>query len=492
MKRGQGHGRGPIEYLLGKDYKREAASLLRGDPDLTRDLIDASNFSKRYTSGVLSFAEEDIPDHLKNELMDDFERTILAGLEPDQYNVLWVQHKDKDNKDDKTKKRLELNFVIVNTELRSGKRLQPYFRPADFHLVNNWQNYVNARHEFSDPNDPAKRRSLITASDTSKDRQKAVEQINESLMQLIESGAVRGRQDILKALESSGFTVARETKQSISIASPDGGKNIRLKGAIYERSFNASQLDAEEIERAGASYRESAAERTERAKAALEKSVSIKRESNIKRYSSKPKRASGADQRNAVTDASRGHENVASNSHDSADSPSRSVSSDSMARQADSSERTGNQQPESANRRVQSDSNNRNMRQKAVRENRQERTDLRGRLSSDLSGEELNDRARAEANASVRESDSLLRRAAAAVSKAAGAITTAASGVKSALSAFAKSVRGSDDTERADRRALSELERACEQFLRKGAVNVKTSDEMSAESAYENAKGMSR
>jgi hypothetical protein len=28
--------------------------------------------------------------------MDSFERTLLPGLDKDQYSVLWVQHQDKD------------------------------------------------------------------------------------------------------------------------------------------------------------------------------------------------------------------------------------------------------------------------------------------------------------------------------------------------------------------------------------------------------------
>ncbi|WP_213085254.1 relaxase/mobilization nuclease domain-containing protein, partial [Neisseria gonorrhoeae] len=40
----------------------------------------------------------------------------------DQYNCLWVEHRDKG--------RLELNFVIPNIELLSGKRLQPYYYAA--------------------------------------------------------------------------------------------------------------------------------------------------------------------------------------------------------------------------------------------------------------------------------------------------------------------------------------------------------------------------
>ena len=39
-------------------------------------------------------------------------------------------------------------------------------------------------------------------------------------------------------------------KSSISIADPDGGRNIRLKGAIYEQSFNAGEGLRAEIEKA--------------------------------------------------------------------------------------------------------------------------------------------------------------------------------------------------------------------------------------------------
>jgi hypothetical protein len=39
---------------------------------------------------------------------------------------------------------------------------------------------------------------------------------------------------------------------------------------------------------------------------------------------------------------------------------------------------------------------------------------------------------------------------------------------------------------------VSALERACDRFFQKGAVNVKADDEMSAESAYDSVKGMNR
>ncbi|MGS6292846.1 hypothetical protein, partial [Enterobacter hormaechei] len=45
------------------------------------------------------------------------------------------------------------------------------------------------------------------------------------------------------------------------IADPDGGRNIRLKGAIYEQSFNAGEGLRAAIESAAAEYRRDAESR---------------------------------------------------------------------------------------------------------------------------------------------------------------------------------------------------------------------------------------
>lgn len=121
--RGAGSGSGPVDYLLGKERDRDKAVVLRGEPERVRQLIDGCEFARAYTSGVLSFREQNLPDDEKVRLMDEFEQTLLPGLDGDQYACLWVEHRDKD--------RLELNFVFPNIELQSGKRLQPYYDRAD-------------------------------------------------------------------------------------------------------------------------------------------------------------------------------------------------------------------------------------------------------------------------------------------------------------------------------------------------------------------------
>ena len=75
--RGVGRGSGPVEYLLGKDGNRSGATLDRGDPEMVKELIDGSRYAQRYTSGVLSFHEPDLPREITERLMDEFEQALL-------------------------------------------------------------------------------------------------------------------------------------------------------------------------------------------------------------------------------------------------------------------------------------------------------------------------------------------------------------------------------------------------------------------------------
>lgn len=274
--RGRGGGAGPVDYLLGKDRQRNGASVLLGKPEEIRELIDASPYAKKYTSGVLSFAEQDLAPGKREKLMASFERVLMPGLDKDQYSVLWVEHQDKG--------RLELNFLIPNTELLTGKRLQPYYDRADRPRIDAWQTLVNGRLGLHDPNAPENRRALVTPSALPKAKQEAAHAITRGLLSLASSGELKTRQDVTVALESAGFEVVRTTKSSISIADPDGGRNIRLKGAIYEQSFNAGEGLRAEIESAAAEYRRDAESRIQRARAVCKSGIERKREENQRRH----------------------------------------------------------------------------------------------------------------------------------------------------------------------------------------------------------------
>ncbi len=112
-----------------------------------------------------------------------------------------------------------------------GKR---YYDRADRPRIDAWQTIVNGRLGLHDPNAPENRRALVTPSALPETKQEAAQAITRGLLALTSSGELKTRQDVTEALESAGFEVVRATKSSISIADPDGGRNIRLKGAIYE------------------------------------------------------------------------------------------------------------------------------------------------------------------------------------------------------------------------------------------------------------------
>lgn len=274
--RGKGGSDGPLNYLLGKDRKRDKALVLRGDVEQTADLIDSCNFSRNYTSGCLSFEENNIPEHQKRLLMNEFEKMVFAGLDHDQYDCLWIEHRDKD--------RLELNFLIPNVELQSGKRLQPYYDKVDRDYFDSWKQTVNDRFGFSDPNDPENKRFSVTAYDLPRDKKKAVELITQSLVNGVNQGLIKSRDDVIQELTENGFEIARETKSSISIKDPEGGKNIRLKGALYERDFKFSKETRAEIERTIREYRDNTKQRLADARNALSKAYKAKCKYNSDRY----------------------------------------------------------------------------------------------------------------------------------------------------------------------------------------------------------------
>lgn len=275
-RRGAGGGEGPVGYLLGKNRDREKAVVLRGNPEQTVELIDSLHFARRYTSGVLSFEEADISDSDKQQIMNSLEHNLLADLDHDQYEVLWVEHRDKG--------RLELNFVIPNVELKSGKRLQPYYDPVDRKRCAAWQEITNDKFNLSDPNDPEKRRTFNYGRNLPDGKEQAIQHISNGLMSLVDAGEITDRKDIVKSLENAGFEVTRQTKKSVSILLPGETRPTRMKGAIYEQNFTAGAGVREAIEKDIARYRKERESRVRQAGRLYKTAHKQKSEYNRKRY----------------------------------------------------------------------------------------------------------------------------------------------------------------------------------------------------------------
>ena len=279
--KGGGSAAATIDYLLGEDRDRPGAILLSGDPELTQRLADNLDFQNRYTVGVLSFEESDLEKHQKEAIMQSFEETLLAGLERDQYDITWIEHTDKG--------RLELNFVIPNVELSTGKRLQPYFDQADRPLVENWKQVTNFEHGLTDPHAPEKAQAIKTLNSQNLPQsvKEIKEQIGTAIAEQISNGNIQNRQDVVETLKGAGFEIARETDRSISIKNPDGKRNIRLEGVIYENRQFDKQF-AEEHRRAGQDYQKTSRERYDTALGKLQRLTESKQQGNRENFKVKP------------------------------------------------------------------------------------------------------------------------------------------------------------------------------------------------------------
>ncbi|HDI3182413.1 TPA: relaxase/mobilization nuclease domain-containing protein [Vibrio cholerae] len=218
---------GGLKYFMSEN-RSVSPELLIGNLEITEQLLKASTFKNPYTTGCLSFAHEesDVSEELQRHLIDDFERTLLAGLEPDQYDIAWIRHTDKDG-------RLELNFHIVNTELRTGKSLQPYLHKFDMPRIEAWKSLQNDLHQFSaDPNAPERKRTLQLGNNNSK-RTEIQNAIHNYLEDAWVNNEINNRNDLINELKAAGIEITRITKKAISIKVPEFEKPIRLKGELY-------------------------------------------------------------------------------------------------------------------------------------------------------------------------------------------------------------------------------------------------------------------
>jgi len=116
------------------------------------------------------------------------------------------------------------------------------------------------------------------------EKKKQVEHISNALLNQIESGLIKSRYDIVSTLQGSGFHITRKAKNTISIKDPNGGKNIKLKGAIYEETFQFSGNYAERIAADQASYTARKSTEFERNKTELTRLCRAKSERNKQLY----------------------------------------------------------------------------------------------------------------------------------------------------------------------------------------------------------------
>ena len=263
FNRGVGAGKGPVEYCVNAIVPKFDAETRRrikgefvtrnpppvvlfGDPKRTISLIDSVDNKWKYTSGVIAFGDQDAPTPEEiTEVIKSFEQMAFAGLDPEQYDCLWIMHTHDGN--------VELHYVTPRVELSSGKALN-ICPPGYLKMFDAWRDSWNFEKGWSRPEDPARAKLIQIGSNLEKTDAarlkagleksgptKAKLEITDWLVERIKSGLVKNRADVINSLSEIG-TITKSGETFITLHPAGFTKPFRLKGGIYGESFNPSEF----------------------------------------------------------------------------------------------------------------------------------------------------------------------------------------------------------------------------------------------------------
>lgn len=284
---GSGSGSVAVNYLLGeKDHRgevREQVQILRGDPEMCGQLIDALDFKNRYRSAVIAFHEHDKPTVVEiNELLYDFQMLAFAGLEGDQYTWSAVLHTDKNGTP-------HIHVIAPCVELRSGTSFNcapPGWQKAFYPL----RDAFNAEKGWANPKDPRLSRIAQPGNNAAFEGWRKCVDHRQVVAQLLTKdvlcGRVNSREDVVARLQSFGGMLTRQGADFLSF-SFEGGKPIRFKGPFYEREFDGGDWRAAANTARVRQPRRDAPDTAtaERARAELASAIDSRARRNVERYS---------------------------------------------------------------------------------------------------------------------------------------------------------------------------------------------------------------
>ena len=292
--RGRASPSNTIKYLTGSldgSITRDGARLLKGDHMLSLALAESIQRKNQFTVGCLSFKEQDLSESVKQKIMADFEKTLMPGLHENEYNISWIEHKDKN--------RLELNFFIPRTELTTGADLQPFFSAVDMKKVDLWKDCINVEHQLHAPQDEPQFTSYQpqwykTTNNKSVQNAGEIKQYsNDYFTEKIRLGEINSRLDIIEFLKDAELQ-PKSSKNYISILPPPADehskpKRVRLSGNIFGE--NADEFIRESRTKTTAKYHERNKDKLTDFRAELTQLISRDAQRNQSRYAASRKRA---------------------------------------------------------------------------------------------------------------------------------------------------------------------------------------------------------
>lgn len=245
FKSGISNGSAPVRYLLGNtDHtgrpRKTDPEVISGDPNTTISVIDSISRKHKYISGCLAFRDSEQPTKSEmHEIIQDFKKAILPGLNENNYNSLFILHQDKGN--------TEIHFVIPTQELKTGKRLNPH-PPGklNLELYDAFTKVTNHKMGYEqvvpDPFKVALTDCEQKSPDYKKDKSSKM-WLHSRVASEIKNGSINDRDQLCDFLNDEfGITVTRKGQDYISVKYPGSQKAKRLRGNIYSADTNYSML----------------------------------------------------------------------------------------------------------------------------------------------------------------------------------------------------------------------------------------------------------
>ncbi len=264
-------GTSHINYLLNNREHEGTAKCVYGNPNLTKKIINQIENEYKYTAGVMRF-KETISAQQRDEIIEEFKKTFFCGLEEKNYNLLIVEHTDKNS--------TELHFVIPKIELKSGLAYNPYYEKRDFKKKDLFQDYINTKYGFESH---WENQNLMKINTSSKNDIQAF--LDTFVKEELEKGTINNAKDLKSALLELGFSVNRQGKNYIGLEI--NGQKLRMKGTIYGKDFRGVANVAREQKEIQQRHINRTSEGLRKVEQELRKIIKCQAKTNQEKYSHK-------------------------------------------------------------------------------------------------------------------------------------------------------------------------------------------------------------
>lgn len=255
-----------VDYLLAphdhKGEERPEIQVLRGDPYAVATVADTLDFSRTYTSGVISWAPEEAPTDAEiAAVLDDWEKLAFAGLEPDRYAFTAVMHREESG--------VHIHTLAARVDLKTGKSLN-IAPPKHLKVYDTFRDKWNYEKGWARPDDPLRVRTFRPDFEGYKTKQSAPklrEELNNIFAFQVAEGVIENWEDLRQyAVEELGCEITRSGKNYLSLKLEGYDSAVRMRGEMYGEGWTAEATFDRQVQ-AAASFKDGRGGRVDKASA---------------------------------------------------------------------------------------------------------------------------------------------------------------------------------------------------------------------------------